>query len=45
MISKSFLMHVHLLAVFCISVHSRCMELLLKTREVDVARVRSSAIS
>ena len=33
------------LAVFWISVHSRCMEWLLNTRVVEVARVRSSAIS
>ena len=33
------------LAVFCIRVHSRCMEVLLNTMEVEVARVRSSAIS
>ena len=33
------------LAVFCISVHSRCMDRLFHTRLVAVLRVRNSAIS
>ena len=34
-----------MLAVFCISVHSRCIDRLFHTRLVAVLRVRSSAIS
>ena len=44
-VSPVMRMLARVLAVFCISVHSRCMGALLNSRLVEVARVRSSAIS
>jgi hypothetical protein len=44
-VSPVMRMLARVLAVFCISVHSRCIGALLKTRLVAVDRVRSSAIS